>query len=140
MAGILAKRPDAKKLNLRVLAPPDEVAEAEKLTDEFLRLRVIPVYEKKTVARIAGVVEETDPSEAFRAYAKELKLDEPLVELCLGFIADAIPHIGHCSGVELVDIEARPGGRYLVKTQNVIEVEGQDKPALIAEWLFLLVY
>lgn len=39
----------------------------------------------------------------------------------------------------LVDVEARSGGRYLVRSENVMEVEGQDKPALIAEWLFLLV-
>jgi len=41
---------------------------------------------------------------------------------------------------KLVDVEARGGGRYLVKTENVVEVEGQPKPALVAEWLFLLVY
>jgi acyl dehydratase len=41
---------------------------------------------------------------------------------------------------KLVDVEARGGGRYLVKTKNTVEVEGQDKPALVAEWLFLLVY
>jgi acyl dehydratase len=41
---------------------------------------------------------------------------------------------------ELVDIDAREGGRYLVRTKNSVEVEGQDKPALVAEWLFLLVY
>lgn len=41
---------------------------------------------------------------------------------------------------KLVDIEPRGGGRYLVKTENVIEVQGQPKPALIADWLFMLVY
>lgn len=41
---------------------------------------------------------------------------------------------------ELVDVEARPGGRYLVKTHNEVEVEGQDKPAVVADWLFVLVY
>jgi acyl dehydratase len=41
---------------------------------------------------------------------------------------------------KLVDVEPRGGGRYLVKTENTVEVEGQPKPALIAEWLFLLVY
>jgi acyl dehydratase len=39
---------------------------------------------------------------------------------------------------KLVDIEARGGGRYLVRTENHIEVEGQEKPALVAEWLFML--
>jgi acyl dehydratase len=41
---------------------------------------------------------------------------------------------------ELVEIEPRPGERFLVKTQNTIEVENQEKPALVADWLFLLVY
>jgi acyl dehydratase len=41
---------------------------------------------------------------------------------------------------ELVDVEPRRDGHFLVKTRNTIEVEGQDKPAVVADWLFLLVY
>jgi acyl dehydratase len=41
---------------------------------------------------------------------------------------------------QLVDIAPREGGRYLVTTENTIEVAGQDKPAVVAEWLALLVY
>jgi acyl dehydratase len=40
----------------------------------------------------------------------------------------------------LIDIESRSDGQYLVRTENVIDVEGQEKPALVADWLFLLVY
>lgn len=32
-------------------------------------------------------------------------------------------------------IEDKGGGRYLVTTEVKVEIEGQDKPALIAEWL-----
>lgn len=41
---------------------------------------------------------------------------------------------------ELMDVEARSGIGYLVKTKNMVEVEGQEKPAVVADWLFLLVY
>lgn len=41
---------------------------------------------------------------------------------------------------DLVNVEPRSNGRYLVKTENVIEIAGQHKPALVAEWLFVLVY
>jgi acyl dehydratase len=41
---------------------------------------------------------------------------------------------------KLLDITPCDGGRFLIKTENTIEVEGQSKPALVAEWLFLLVY
>jgi acyl dehydratase len=40
----------------------------------------------------------------------------------------------------LADVTRRGGGRYLVKTDNTVEVEGQDQPALVAQWLFLLVF
>ena len=43
----------------------------------------------------------------------------------------------HC---RLMDVEDRGGGRYLVKTENRVEIEGEEKPAMLAEWLFLLVY
>lgn len=35
----------------------------------------------------------------------------------------------------LLGIEPRGGGRYLTRTEVTIEIEGDDKPALIAEWL-----
>jgi acyl dehydratase len=44
------------------------------------------------------------------------------------------------SHMRLISSEDRGGGRFLVKTENRIEVEGTDKPAMIAEWLVLLVY
>jgi acyl dehydratase len=40
----------------------------------------------------------------------------------------------------LGEIAPRDGGRYLVKTTNTIEVDGHEKPALVAEWLFMLVF
>jgi acyl dehydratase len=39
----------------------------------------------------------------------------------------------------LVDVAPRERGRYLVRTENTVEVEGRDQPALVAEWMFLLV-
>jgi acyl dehydratase len=42
--------------------------------------------------------------------------------------------------MRLIDVEDRGNGGYLVKTSNTIEVEGVEKPAMVAEWLFLLIY
>ena len=39
-----------------------------------------------------------------------------------------------------LDVEDRGEGRFLVKTENRVEIEGEDKPAMIAEWLFMLFY
>ncbi len=36
---------------------------------------------------------------------------------------------------KLVDVTDRGGGRYLLKTEVTVDIEGEDKPALIAEWL-----
>jgi acyl dehydratase len=41
---------------------------------------------------------------------------------------------------KLVEVTTRERGQYLVRTENTVEVEGQEKPALIAEWLILLLY
>lgn len=41
---------------------------------------------------------------------------------------------------KLTGIEDRGGNRFLVKTENTVEIEGEPKPAMVAEWLFLLVY
>ena len=40
--------------------------------------------------------------------------------------------------VELVSATAKGNGRVLVKTKNTIEIEGEDKPALIAEILMMI--
>ena len=39
-----------------------------------------------------------------------------------------------------VGVTERGPGRFLVKLQNTIEIEGEAKPAMVAEWLFMLVY
>lgn len=41
--------------------------------------------------------------------------------------------------VVLAGIEPRNGGQLIMKTQNTLEVEGSEKPALIAETLALLI-
>ena len=41
--------------------------------------------------------------------------------------------------VLLVGIEPREGGQVIMKTRNTLEVEGSEKPALIAETLALLI-
>jgi len=40
--------------------------------------------------------------------------------------------------VELV-VEPKDAGQLVIKTQNTLEIEGSDKPALIAETLAMLV-
>lgn len=42
--------------------------------------------------------------------------------------------------VRLLDVSERGQGRFLVKTENEVEVQHQEKPALVAEWLFLLYF
>jgi acyl dehydratase len=41
--------------------------------------------------------------------------------------------------VALAGVEPKDGGQVIMKTQNRLEVEGSDKPALIAETLALLI-
>lgn len=42
--------------------------------------------------------------------------------------------------VTVVDsVEDRGEGRRLIKTTNTIEVEGRDKPAMVAEWISLFI-
>ncbi|AUT66398.1 MaoC family dehydratase [Paraburkholderia terrae] len=43
------------------------------------------------------------------------------------------------SRIVLIDVERKGGGRVIVKTSNELQIEGEDKPALIAETLALLV-
>lgn len=40
---------------------------------------------------------------------------------------------------ELLEVTDRGDDRFLVRTQNTIEIEGEERPALIAEWLGLFV-
>lgn len=42
--------------------------------------------------------------------------------------------------MRLMSVDDRGGGRFLVKTENRVEIEASDKPAMVAEWLVLLVY
>jgi len=42
--------------------------------------------------------------------------------------------------MRLMNVEERSPGRFLVKTENRVEVEGVEKPAMIAEWLCMFVY
>ena len=44
------------------------------------------------------------------------------------------------SRANLMDIQEKGGGRYLVKMNIQVEAEGTDKPALSAEWLLMLVF
>jgi hypothetical protein len=40
-----------------------------------------------------------------------------------------------------MNVEERGAGKYLVKSEYQIEVEGSEgKPAMVAEWLFLLAF
>ena len=41
--------------------------------------------------------------------------------------------------VELITAEAKGSGRVLIKTRNTIDIEGEDKPALVAEFLTMLI-
>lgn len=41
--------------------------------------------------------------------------------------------------IKLLSVEARPQGRKLVKMENTVEIDGEPRPALIAETLNLLI-
>ncbi len=41
--------------------------------------------------------------------------------------------------IELVSAEDKGGGNTLIKTRNTLEIEGQNKPALVAEMLTMLI-
>ena len=43
------------------------------------------------------------------------------------------------SRVTLVSVEHKGGGRILIKTMNELQIDGEDKPALVAETLAMLV-
>jgi acyl dehydratase len=40
--------------------------------------------------------------------------------------------------ITLADVEDKGGGRVLMTTRHVVEIEGEDKPALVADTLALL--
>jgi acyl dehydratase len=40
----------------------------------------------------------------------------------------------------LLDVREKQPGRVLLKTEVTVEIEGDKTPAMIAEWLFMLVY
>jgi len=42
--------------------------------------------------------------------------------------------------MRLLGVEDRGAGRFLVKTENRVEVEGVEKPAMIAEWLCMFFF
>jgi acyl dehydratase len=42
--------------------------------------------------------------------------------------------------LRLIEVTPREKGRYLVRTENTVEVEGQERPALVAEWMFILAF
>jgi acyl dehydratase len=41
---------------------------------------------------------------------------------------------------KLTEVTPRDVGTYLIRSESIVEVEGQEKPALVADWMFLLVY
>ncbi len=40
---------------------------------------------------------------------------------------------------EITGVEARDGDRFLVRQQITVEIEGEETPALVAEWLTMVV-
>ena len=42
--------------------------------------------------------------------------------------------------LKLIDVTPRENGQYMIRTESAVEVENCDKPALIADWKFLLIY
>ncbi len=41
--------------------------------------------------------------------------------------------------IRLLHLESRGDGRILVKTEHHIEIENEDTPGMVAEWLYMLV-
>lgn len=42
------------------------------------------------------------------------------------------------ANVTLAQLEEKPGNRYLITYQISVEIEGEEKPALLAEWLTMV--
>jgi len=43
------------------------------------------------------------------------------------------------ANAEIADIQEKDGGRFLIKQAISVEIEGEDTPALVAEWLTMVV-
>ena len=43
------------------------------------------------------------------------------------------------ANAEIADVSTKDGNRFLIKQAISVEIEGEDKPALIAEWLTMVV-
>lgn len=41
--------------------------------------------------------------------------------------------------IEVVSVDEKPGNRFLIKNAVSVEIEGEETPALVAEWLSMLV-
>jgi acyl dehydratase len=41
--------------------------------------------------------------------------------------------------VEIVDVQAKDNNRFLIKQAVSVEIEGEENPALVAEWLSMVV-
>jgi len=70
----------------------------------------------------------------------------PEVQFAVNYGLDRVRFVGPArSGsrirlcYKLVEIAARGNGHYLIRTENTVEAEGQEKPVLVADWLFLFV-
>jgi acyl dehydratase len=51
----------------------------------------------------------------------------------------SVQHAGVRTRVHLLSTEDKGAGRALIKTKNTVEIEGEEKPALVAEMRVLLV-
>ncbi len=41
--------------------------------------------------------------------------------------------------IEIASVDPKPGGRFLIKQAISVEIEGEETPALVAEWLSMLI-
>ncbi len=41
--------------------------------------------------------------------------------------------------IEIASVEPKEGGRFLIKNAISVEIEGEDTPALVAEWLSMVI-
>jgi acyl dehydratase len=41
--------------------------------------------------------------------------------------------------IEITSVEPKPGGRFLIKQAISVEIEGEETPALVAEWLSMVI-
>lgn len=42
--------------------------------------------------------------------------------------------------LEVTDVAERGEGRFVIRLHNRVEIDGEDKPAMVADWLLMLVY